>query len=127
MKKILTSLLVLLGLASSCEHIAYENADVNTFATLIKNADVVLLDVRTAGEFAEGHIEGALNIDVKQADFIDKAKATLPSDKTIAVYCRSGRRSVTAAEQLAAENFKVVNLEGGITAWKSDGMPVTTH
>ncbi len=127
MKKIFTSLMVLLGLASSCEHIAYENADVNKFATLIKNADVVLLDVRTAGEFAEGHIEGALNIDVKQADFIDKAKATLPADKTIAVYCRSGRRSVTAAEQLAAENFKVVNLEGGITAWKSAGMPVTTH
>ena len=124
MKKILTNLLALLGLATACGQQGYENMDVNAFAERIKSPDVVLLDVRTAGEFGEGHITNALNIDVKEEGFVEKAKSTLPTDKTIAVYCRSGKRSATAAAMLAKESFKVVNLLGGIMAWKDAGMPV---
>jgi L-ascorbate metabolism protein UlaG (beta-lactamase superfamily) len=50
----------------------------------------------------------------------------LSADKTIAVYCRSGRRSASAAERLAREGFQCVNLKGGIVAWKEARMPVTT-
>ena len=124
MKKILTNLLALLGLATACGQQGYENMDVNAFAERIKSPDVVLLDVRTAEEFGEGHITNALNIDVKEEGFVEKAKTTLPADKTIAVYCRSGKRSATAAAMLAKESFKVVNLLGGIMAWKDAGMPV---
>ena len=96
------------------------------FSELITNPDVVLLDVRTADEYAEGHIEGAILIDQKRDDFMEKAKAALPTDKTIAIYCRSGRRSASAAGKLADFGYKCVNLNGGIIAWKEAGMPVTT-
>lgn len=124
MKKIITNLLALLGLATACGHQSYENAEVTAFAERIKSPDVVLLDVRTAEEFGEGHLTNALNIDVKEEGFVEKAKSTLPTDKTIAVYCRGGKRSTNAAAMLAEEGFKVVNLVGGITAWKNAGMPM---
>ncbi len=127
MKKILTCLLATLGLTSACGQQNFENADVKGFAQLIENPDVALLDVRTAAEYAEGHIEGAILVDQKQGDFIEKAKAALPKDKKIAVYCRSGRRSADAANRLAAEGYQCVNLKGGIIAWKEAGMPVTTE
>lgn len=126
MKKLITSLLAILGLATACERLGYENADVSTFASRIAEPDVVLLDVRTAEEYAEGHIQGAINIDVKKDDFVETAKSILPTDKTIAVYCRGGKRSVAASEKLVAEKYKVVNLEGGIMAWKEANMPVVT-
>jgi L-ascorbate metabolism protein UlaG (beta-lactamase superfamily)/rhodanese-related sulfurtransferase len=127
MKNIITSLLALLGLASACGQQHFESANANRFAELIADPNTVLLDVRTEGEFNEGHISNALNIDVKQEDFIEQAKSTLPADKTIAVYCRGGKRSVTAAKKLTAEGYKVLNLEGGITAWKEAGLPVETE
>ena len=126
MKNIITSLLALLGLASACGQQNFENTNVNGFADLIAGPNVVLLDARTEKEFDEGHIQNALNIDIKQSGFVEKAKATLPADKTIAVYCRSGKRSALAAVQLASEGYKVVNLEGGILAWKEAGKPVVT-
>ena len=151
MKKILTCLLATLGLTTACGQAKeqreqsrmnssfaesrlssneaqqnFENTDVQGFSELITNPDVILLDVRTADEYAEGHIEGAILIDQKQSDFMEKAKDTLPIDKTIAVYCRSGRRSANAADKLADIGYKCVNLKGGIIAWKEAGMPVTT-
>ena len=126
MKKIITCLMAVLGLGSACGQQNYENADAKGFAMLIDEPDVVLLDVRTADEFKEAHLEGAVHIDQGQTDFIEKAKATLPADKTIAVYCRSGRRSASAAGRLAAEGYKCVNLKGGIMAWKEAQKPVTT-
>ena len=125
MKKILTCLLATLGLTTACGQGNYENADVNGFAELIADTNVVVLDVRTASEYAEGHIQGAVLIDQGQDDFIEKAKATLPIDKKIAVYCRSGRRSANAAGKLADIGYKCVNLKGGIIAWKEANKPVT--
>ena len=124
MKKLLTCLLATLGLTTACGQQNFENADVQEFAELIADSNVVVLDVRTAAEFAEGHIQGAILIDQGQSDFIEKAKATLPAGKTIAVYCRSGRRSANAAGRLADVGYKCVNLKGGIMAWKKANMPV---
>ena len=81
-------------------------------------------DVRSVDEFNEGHIGGAINIDVKKDDFVEKSKATVPVSKLIAVYCRSGRRSVNAFATLTAEGYKVVNLKGGIMAWISEERPI---
>ena len=127
MKKMMTFLLAMLGLTSACGQGNFENADVKAFSELIEDSSVVLLDVRTANEFAEGHIEGAINIDQGQSDFLEKAKAALPTDKKIAVYCRSGRRSANAAGKLAAEGYRCVNLKGGIVAWKEADKPVKTN
>ena len=118
--------LAAMGLTTACGQANYENTDVKGFAELMDNQNVVVLDVRTADEFKEGHLVGAMNIDQAQSDFIQKAKETLPANKTIAVYCRSGRRSANAAGRLAAEGYKAVNLKGGILAWKEAQMPVTT-
>ena len=151
MKKILTCLLATLGLTTACGQAKeqreqsrmnssfaesrlssneaqqnFENTDVQGFSELITTPGVVLLDVRTADEYAEGHIEGAVLIDQKQDDFVEKAKAVLPIDKTIAIYCRSGRRSANAAGKLADVGYKCVNLKGGIIAWKEAGKPVST-
>ena len=104
----------------------FENADVNEFAELVADTNVVILDVRTASEFDEGHLERAINIDYNQNDFVEKVKSTMPLDKKIAVYCRSGRRSAGAAGKLGNEDYKLVNLKGGIIAWKEANMPVTT-
>jgi len=118
--------LATLGLTTACGQANYENADVKEFAELMNDPNVVVLDVRTFDEFKDGHLEGAVNIDQAQSDFIQKAKEAMPSDKTIAVYCRSGRRSASAAERLAAEGYEAVNLKGGIIAWKEAQMLVTT-
>ena len=126
MKKIISCLSALLGLTSACGQQNFENVGTADFADLATDASAVVLDVRTAEEFGEGHLERAINIDVNQSDFLQKAQAALPTDKTIAVYCRSGRRSAKAAGILADNGFKPVNLEGGITAWKKAGLPVTT-
>ena len=127
MKKILTCLLTVLGLNTACGQGNFENADVNEFAELVADTNVVVLDVRTAAEFAEGHLERAINIDYHQSDFVEKAMATLPKDRKIAVYCRSGRRSAGAAGKLGDEGYKLVNLKGGIIAWKEAGKPVITE
>ena len=124
MKKILTCLLAVLGLTTACGQQNYENLDVKGFSELIADTNVVVLDVRTAAEFAEGHIRRAILIDQGQSDFVEKAQAALPTDKTIALYCRSGRRSANAAGRLAAVGYKCVNLKGGIIAWKEAGLEV---
>ena len=124
MKKFLTLLLAVLGLNTACSQ-NYENYDVKEFAELITDSNVVILDVRKADEFAEGHITGAILIDQFQSDFLEQARVKLPKDKTIAIYCRSGRRSANAAGKLADVGYKCVNLKGGIIAWKEANMPVT--
>lgn len=123
----LVAALAMLGLNTACGQGNFENAEVSEFAELVADSNVVVLDVRTASEFAEGHLERAINIDYHQSDFVEKAKATLPLDKKIAVYCRSGRRSAGAAGKLGDEGYKLVNLKGGIIAWKEANRPVTTQ
>ncbi len=119
MKKLLTALLCLLGFAS-CSHArsgSIKTVSADEFAQLIKADSVVLVDVRTAEEFGAGHIAGAVNIDVLKDSFAKAASSALPKDKTIAVYCRSGKRSMTAANMLAKKGYRVVNLRGGWLEW----------
>ena len=94
---------------------------VEEFAKTIQQKDIWLIDVRTAKEFADGHIAGADNYDVNQADFLDRVKNSPrynPKKIKVAVYCRSGKRSLRAANILAEQGFTVYNLEGGIMAWQ---------
>jgi rhodanese-related sulfurtransferase len=72
-----------------------------------------LLDVRTPEEFARGHVDGALNIPVQAlADEMSR----VPRDRAVVVYCRSGRRSATAAGLLAEAGYAVRDL-GPMSAW----------
>lgn len=124
MRKLMAFFVALLGLTTACGQKNFENNNVKGFAALAKDSNVVVLDVRSAEEYAEGHIQGAVLIDQGKDDFMETVQATLTKDKTIAVYCRSGRRSANAAGRLAGVGYKCVNLIGGIIAWKAAEMPV---
>jgi rhodanese-related sulfurtransferase len=81
---------------------------------LTENKDAVLIDVRTSGEFRQGAIKGALNIDIMSPDFRNKVAGFDPQ-KTYLLYCRAGSRSAQACNYLAGLGFKnVYNLSGGI-------------
>ena len=110
--------------AQSDSNDAFMTIEVDGFHHTLENSgdDCVLLDVRTPAEYKEGHLKGAINIDVKDSvAFMKKALETLPKDKTVMVYCRSGKRSALAAGKLAAEGYFVFNLEGGYIAWTEAG------
>ena len=127
MKKVIAFTIVpMLLLLSACggSSVKVNNLDANAFASDIQNPGVVVLDVRTAGEFASGHIENAINIDVESSDF-DSQIAKLDKKVEYAVYCHSGRRSGIATEKMAKSGFeKVTNLNGGIQAWQAAGFPL---
>ena len=91
---------------------------------LIKaDSNIAILDVRTAKEFADGHVAGAVNIDVNQADFAQKIDE-LDRSKTYIVYCRSGRRSRKAVGIMAAKGFKnLYNVSDGFVGWNKNGLP----
>ena len=98
---------------------------VTEFSEAVNNdSAAVILDVRTAEEFAEGHIEGAINLNVKDAETFENGMKALDKSKNYYVYCRSGRRSHNAAAKMQNAGFKVVDMDGGIIAWKDANMPV---
>ena len=77
----------------------------------------LLIDVRTAQEWSDGHIDGAMNIPLSQ---LSERLAELPTDRPLIVYCASGYRSAIAASLLRrAGRAGVANLVGGLAAWKS--------
>lgn len=120
--KTLFATIILAGIFSCQYHNpAFKSVSVEAYERIIADSSVVRLDVRTAKEFAEGHIPNAVNIDVLQPNFIKKALATIPRNRTIAVNCRSGKRSKTAADLLAKKGYKVVELVSGFKGWITDG------
>lgn len=93
----------------------------NTFKTV----DVTLLDVRTPAEHAEGYIPGTdFNIDVLEETYTQIALESLPKDKPVALYCRSGNRSKKAASILSEKGYQVVELGSGFKGWSAAGKKV---
>ena len=88
------------------------------------NADFIILDVRTASEFADGHIAGALNIDVNLPSFREEIERLDTSD-TYLVYCRTGNRSRKALAIMGELGFtRIYHLENGFTEWTNSGLPM---
>src|SRR5688572_15383414 len=81
------------------------------------NKNAVILDVRTPGEFIQGKIAGAINLDIRRGDF-ETQIITLDKDKTYYVYCFAGNRSIAACSILGSNGFRSFNLVGGIQRWK---------
>lgn len=100
------------------------NAD--EFNSVIKDPNVVILDVRTPAEFVQGHIEDAVNLDVSVIDDFTLQASLLDKSKTYAVYCRSGNRSQVAVNAMFAQGINgIYELETGILGWEESGYPVT--
>ena len=127
MNKLLLSVMALFtGCLTSCGQQDIKSVDADEFEKTISRDGVQLLDVRTEAEFNEGHIasDKVKNIDYRQPDFIEQADGELDKGRPVAVYCRSGRRSMDAARLLAKRGFEVINLKGGILEWQEKGKPV---
>jgi rhodanese-related sulfurtransferase len=93
-------------------------------AELAKQEGTFILDVRTQGEYSQGHLERAIHIPVQQ---LSGSLSELPADKKtpILVYCAMGGRSAVAATVLKAKGYEQVHdLAGGISAWQSAGFSV---
>jgi rhodanese-related sulfurtransferase len=121
MKKIILGVLALCSaLGCRAESRGFISVGEAEFAKAIEAEGVQIVDARTAGEYASGHIVGAINIDVNGEDF-DTKTAKLDKERPVAVYCRSGRRSKIAAERIAALGFKhITELDGGILSWSGE-------
>lgn len=93
------------------------NLSNDEFKSALKDTNIVLIDVRTPGEFAQGHIEGAVNIDIYGPTF--KAQMLkLDKEKRYLLYCRSGSRSSNAIRFLQESGFSdVAHLQQGISRW----------
>lgn len=103
---------------------SFRTLDAAAFAELVARPGTVVLDVRTPAEYASGHLEDAVNVDVQAADFSDRI-AELDPAAVYAVYCRSGSRSAAALATMRASGFsRADHLGGGIAAWQAAGLPV---
>ena len=111
MKKKIISFIVCVLLLTACGT-KYETIDSNVAMTLIEQ-EAVVIDVRTADEYNEGHIDGSINIPVDNISSIEYDK-----DSVIIVYCASGMRSSNAAKILIDLGYtNVYNLDGGLINW----------
>ena len=95
----------------------FDSVDATRFAEVIENEKVQIIDTRTPAEFNEGHIPGAVNIDIDGEEFEAKI-AELDKSRPVAVYCRGGRRSKEAAEHMVNCGLEVTELTDGILSWK---------
>jgi phage shock protein E len=100
------------------------NMNAQEFSAKTQETGVITVDVRTPDEFNQGHIAGAININV-EADTFKNEILKLDKLRTYAVYCHSGRRSSLATDQMRKLGFShLFNLQNGITDWMSQGMPM---
>jgi rhodanese-related sulfurtransferase len=124
MKKVITILASVLLLAGCSSSSSAVNLSVSEFSNKVIEAGIITLDVRTPGEFNEGHIDGALLIDFQSGNFENEI-ASLDKSKTYAVYCRSGNRSGEAVKVMSDAGFtNLYNLNGGVIDWANAGLPL---
>jgi len=85
---------------------------------------LVILDIRTPGEFKTGHLGDAVNVDYRSGIFVQEI-GKLDRQKTYLVYCRIGRRSAGAIDIMTRLGFKkFIQIAGDIEAWKAAGLPL---
>lgn len=120
MKKLLLATCVgfLFIACNSQETEHYKVLAADHYEEVVTDTNVQIIDVRTAGEFADGHVKGAENADIQDKDF-ERIVSELDKDKPVYIYCRSGVRSAKAGKALEEMGFKeIYDLKGGILAWK---------
>lgn len=123
MKHVLFILLSILSISAIAQgtgkDISVQEAD-----KMIKSGGVTILDVRTKGEYNQGHIKNAININWYDPKFAELTK-TLDKNKPLVIYCAAGSRSAEAKEALVAAGFKsVLNMKDGFEGWEEQKMPI---
>lgn len=121
MKKIWLSLLFM-GLVLGCAQPQSGQMPITEFVEQGLSEDVLLVDVRTPGEFEAGHLEGAVNIDWMAPEFASQWES-ISKDKPVYVYCKVGGRSAKAAHFLDSLGYQVIDLTGGWDAYEASRKP----
>ncbi len=108
MKKIgiILCLLLLFGLTACTNADVEEKKEENTVESIMAKGNYVIVDVRTKEEYETSHVKGAINIPYDEID----ENTDLPKEKTIFVYCRSGKRSSIAYDTLTKLGYNVIDL-----------------
>ncbi|MGO9607311.1 MAG: rhodanese-like domain-containing protein [Candidatus Binataceae bacterium] len=127
-----------------------EQKPVEAFETLKQHPDAIYVDVRTEGEFSQGHAAGAINIPVVfikgpgqmqlNPDFVEIAEKVLPKGKKLVVGCQAGGRSMRACEMLEDAGYTdLTNVTGGfggqrdqtgavvVAGWRDSNLPVSSE
>jgi len=127
MRKLSLALLLFSGFAAMSQNSAgrLEKLDAYVYQTKLVHMLNSHVDVRTAEEFAQGTIPGAVNIEWESETFKDLA-GKLPKYKPVFLFCQSGYRSNLAADWFLKQGFStVIILDGGFDAWKAYGFLTT--
>ena len=116
---ILFAATMMVGCNNSEKTKGFDSVDATRFAEVIDDEQVQIIDTRTPAEFSEGHIPGAVNIDIDGDEFAAKVDQ-LDKSRPVAVYCRGGRRSKEAAEHMVGCGLEVTELSDGIISWEGE-------
>lgn len=120
MRRIMLSIALALGLALGATACASPSEPVTL------DDSTVMIDVRTPDEFAAGHLDGAVNLDVQSAEF-DALVGQLDLEGSYYVYCRSGNRSAQAIDRMSALGFTDLTNGGSVeNASNSTGLAIVT-
>ena len=124
MNRALLFLIIIFFISCSNKNtLVYEKTDILSLDKILNDTDIIILDVRTLEEINAGYIPNSTFIDYYDKNFENKINLIDPSKK-IYTLCKSGGRSVKAAEILSKNGFRnVYNLEGGFMRWKANKMP----
>ena len=116
----LMSMVSLLAQAQKAQQLDPQNFD----KKLKESREPILIDVRTPGEYGQGHLANAALIDIRADDFKSRV-AKLDKSKPVFVYCKAGSRSSSAVSIMKDLGFKeIYELNGGITAWQQANKPI---
>lgn len=121
---IVLNLLLNGNLTSQVDATSFKSVKATEFNQLMQSGDFVVLDIRTAKEFDEGHIENAVNLDFYSKNF-DQLVLNYKKNG-IMIYSRSSGQSQQAITKLISLGFKnIIELENGLVGWKRDGFTLT--
>jgi rhodanese-related sulfurtransferase len=127
MKKVIGLIAAVLLLAGCSSSSSANNLSVTEFSAKAAETGVITLDVRTPGEYAEGHLQNAQLIDFQSGNFENEI-LSLDKNATYAVYCRSGSRSGQAVKVMQDAGFtNVFNMNGGVIDWTNAGLPLVKN
>jgi len=124
-QRLLLSMVLMIAVTLFAEAQTVKRLDPQNFDKKLKESkEAILIDVRTPGEYGQGHLANALSIDIYANDFKSRV-GKLDKSKPVFVYCKAGSRSGSAVDMMSDMGFKeIYDLSGGIMAWQQAKKPI---
>ncbi len=124
-QKLLLLMVLMIAVTFFAQAQTVKKLDPENFDKKLKDSkEAILIDVRTPGEYGQGHLASALSIDIYANDFKSRV-GKLDKSKPVFVYCKAGSRSGSAVDIMSDMGFKeIYDLSGGIMAWQQAKKPI---